>query len=160
MGGAQQLSIKMAERLLGWHRDFPGMERQDGRCSAFRQARRPGSTGGLGLSSKELEECTVFAALPVGEAAFSGNIERCRLKTRSLVIRRKGESPLVMARHSRPVCNTHQRRGGEVLAQELIHVAFGLLIECGRGLIEEQPLRLIEQRAGNGEPLLLSRRQA
>ena len=35
---------------------LPGMERQDGRCSALRRARRPGSTGGPGLSRKELEE--------------------------------------------------------------------------------------------------------
>src|SRR5215470_11212098 len=98
--------------------------------------------------------------LPAGDTAFSGNLERRRLKARSLVIRRKGESPLVMGRHPRPVRDTHQRRGGEVLAQELIHVAFGPFIECGRSLIEEQPLRLIEQRANNGEPLLLSGRQA
>jgi hypothetical protein len=38
----------------GGHRDFPGMERQDGRCSALRRGRRPGSTGGSGLSRKEL----------------------------------------------------------------------------------------------------------
>src|SRR4029450_10922365 len=89
----------------------------------------------------------VFAAA----AAFAGNLKWRRLKTRSLVIRSKGESPLVMGRHPRPVRDTHQRRGGEVLAQELIHVAFGPFIECGRSLIEEQPLWLIEQRAGNGE---------
>jgi hypothetical protein len=47
-----------------------------------------------------------------------------------------------------------------MLAQELRQVAFGPFIECRSRLLEEQLLRLVQQRAGNGEALLPARRQA
>src|SRR5829696_3304015 len=46
------------------------------------------------------------------------------------------------------------------IAQQQIYVAFGLLIESGRRLIKEHRLRLSQQNARKGKPLLLPTRQA
>ncbi len=51
-------------------------------------------------------------------------------------------------------------RAGELLAQHPVDRRLARLVEGGGGFVEEQPVGLGEDRAGDGEPLLLTARQA
>ena len=48
---------------------------------------------------------------------------------------------------------------GQVVAQEPVEMGFDLLVHRGRGLVEEEPVRLLQERAREGDPLLLTGRQ-
>ena len=53
----------------------------------------------------------------------------------------------------------HRAAGGTELPDDLPELAPRLWIETGRRLIEEQQVRLADERTGNRQPLLLSARQ-
>ena len=59
----------------------------------------------------------------------------------------------------RAVADRHDSRGREPLLQQMVERGLGGLIERGRGLVEEQEVRRVQQCAGDAQPLLLAERQ-
>ncbi len=70
--------------------------------------------------------------------------------------RREPEEPSVELNEARPVADGDDSRFRQPLEQEVIERRLGALIERARRLVEEQPLRFLQERAGDGEPLLLA----
>lgn len=66
---------------------------------------------------------------------------------------------LVEEAQAHAVTYTEQRRLRRLLQHELIHETLIFLVERGRRFIEENPCGLEEQDLGEGEPLLLTRRE-
>ena len=48
--------------------------------------------------------------------------------------------------------------GGQAGEQQLVHRLLQRLVHGGRGLVEEQEIRLVEQRAGHGQGAAMPRR--
>ena len=67
---------------------------------------------------------------------------------------------LVEARHRRSVRDGHQRGVRQPLLQDVVQLVLGLRIEAGGRLVQEDPVRLRQQRAGQRDALLLAARQA
>ena len=54
----------------------------------------------------------------------------------------------------RAVADRDDRRVRQLLADDLVDLRLGPLVEGGRGLVEKQPVRLREERPRDGEALL------
>jgi len=66
--------------------------------------------------------------------------------------------PVVVNGHARPMGDGHQRTPSlaQALEQPRIQGALGRLIQRTGGFVGEQPARLLEQRARNGQALLFA----
>ena len=68
--------------------------------------------------------------------------------------------PAVVERHDAGlVRDADHGHAGQTLGDQAVHGGLGGLVQRGAGLVEEQPVRFDQQRAGEGQPLLLARRQ-
>jgi hypothetical protein len=59
----------------------------------------------------------------------------------------------------RPVTYAEERRSREPIAQQVIKARFRWLVHRGGRFVEEQPIRLLHESAGEGNALLLTGRK-
>ena len=62
-------------------------------------------------------------------------------------------------RKRRAVADRHDRRAGKALLQQLVERCLGRLVERGGGLVEEQIVRRMQDRARDADALLLAERE-
>ena len=63
---------------------------------------------------------------------------------------------VVEGREGRAVPDGYHGGVGQVFLDDPVDLGLGGLVERGGRFVQEQPVRLLEQRAGNGEALLLA----
>ena len=85
---------------------------------------------------------------------------RARLRARvAVAVAFQRQAAAVERVQRRAVADRDDGRVRQPLLQQPVERGLGRLVERGGGLVEEQLVRLLQQRAGDAEPLLLAERQ-
>src|SRR6516164_10084002 len=74
-------------------------------------------------------------------------------------LRRKLEEPAVELNKTRAVADGDDSRIGQPVEQQAIKLGLGRLVQGGCRLVQEQPIGLLQERAGDRQTLLLAARQ-